>query len=213
MAKTTCKNCGHKNPSSAAVCTKCGSFLFDEPVQTPSQTTQVAPAQNTDEPEVIETEATPYQGRIDTIKVAAGNSTQWISMIVGFALFAVFLVLSYTITLPSYSIYIFLVMIFVLPSLMRRSSMGVKFTPGGFSFPKTGNEEFFQFSSIDSVRIGMYDRSQQTLTLNFKDEHVPVKVDFRSIMVFRSFITALSRRRITIVPYGQQNTGTASAAQ
>ena len=51
MAKVVCKNCGHKNPSSAAVCENCGSFMFEDPKPAGSGIAPSAPQNIEQEPQ------------------------------------------------------------------------------------------------------------------------------------------------------------------
>lgn len=213
MAKIVCKNCGQKNPSYAAACSNCGNFLVDEPTggsstpareiheeNAPESIEQTVATQTTDEEEEEpEQETTTYTGRAETISVTSGNSRQYLSMIVGFAIFGAFIVLYYIVkNIPDYSLFIFMVLIFVVPTYIRRGASGVKFSAGGFSFPKTDNEEMFAYTDIENVKVGKYDKYDQSLTLFFKENHAPVKVNFRSFMAFRSLIVALNRRRVPI---------------
>lgn len=209
MAKVVCKNCGTKNPSSAVSCSNCGSFLVDDVSRTKSQ------PQSYTQPDVSEieenqqestestpenVEARPYDGPVETVKVPGGNSTQWLSMAVTFGILGVFLALEYLgFPLPSYSIYIFLVLIFIIPSLLRRVGTSVKFNQMGFSIPDRPELEPVQFDNIMNAKLGMYSRYEQSVTLYFKGSEPALKLDFNSMTNFRSLIMMLNRRRIPIV--------------
>lgn len=208
MAKVVCKNCGHKNPMSASVCTNCGNFLFEEPVSSPtvSAPPQVtAPSgyeeqqdQSGQEEPVQETSS--YTGPSESITVKTGSGSQALSTMGGFGVLAVILGLEYTniIVLPSYAFWGFLLLIFVLPSVTRRYGSGVRFTTYGFSFPKAENKETFAYDNIETVVLDRYTRNDQAITLKFKQDHNPVQVDFNSIMTFNTLIRTFNRRRIPI---------------
>lgn len=209
MAKVVCKNCGTKNPSSAASCSNCGSFLVDDAYQKPSQPdtftqppapveTEEAGGQDTQSAEPVETK--PYEGPVETVKVPGGNSVQWISMVSTVGILAVFLGMEYLkVPLPSYSIYIFLVLIFVVPTLIRRTSTPIKFSPVGFTIPNTPEVPPVSYENIMNVRLGAYSRYEQSVTLFFKDSEKPLKLNFNSMVNFRSLIVTLNRRRVPIV--------------
>ncbi len=211
MAKVVCNNCGHKNPSSAASCAKCGSFLVDDVPQTNEQPVMGVQTEESEQPQMESehnqenVEARPYEGRVETVKVPGGNSSQWIGMVSGFAVLGAFLVLEYLgIPLPSYSIYIFLVLIFILPSLLRRSTSVIKFNQAGFSIPSKPELNPVSFENIMDAKLGAYTRYEQTVTLYFKNSDPALKLDFTSMMNFRSFIVMLNKRRIPIL---RENSG------
>lgn len=216
MAKIVCKNCGQKNPSSAAACSNCGNFLIDEPMQAAKAPVQAIQEENLpqDSPsEQVnqEVETRPYEGRVETINISGGKSSQWLGMGSGFAILAVFIGLEYSgVSLPSYSTYAFLALIFVLPSLLRRFTQAIKFNSTGFTIPKSNPPASFEFENIMNVKLGPYDRRDQSLTIYFKEEIPAVRMDFSSMFNFRNFVMMLSKRRIPIVP---QNSPTEDAGQ
>lgn len=209
MAKIVCKNCGTKNQSSAAVCSNCGNFLFDEPVQTPQAVTESIQEENTPQSEVtsnVAAEATEQEtrtytptGNEETILVKGGNSAQWIGMASAFGILAVFLGLTYVgFSLPTYTTYIFIVLIFVLPSALRKLSTSVKFTGTGFMIPGENQNVNFNFEDIMNVTLGQYNRGSQSLTLFFKGEQPAVTLDFHSFNNYRTLVMMFNRRRIPV---------------
>lgn len=210
MAKVVCNNCGHKNPSSAASCSNCGSFLVDDvpknnyqPVSNDQPEEQVqdsSPSAMESGTELETVETQPYNGPVETVKVPGGNSSQWLGMLSGFAVLGAFLVMQYMgVPLPSYSIYIFLALIFVLPTLLRRSTSSIRYNPAGFSIPDKPELAPVSYENIMDAKLGLYSRYEQSVTLHFKNSDPALKMDFTSMMNFRTFIVSLNRRRIPLL--------------
>ena len=209
MAKVVCKNCGHKNPSSAAVCENCGNFMFEDnqpaaPVA--SQTVQ----ENVQEPEVQETvpanvaesvqQTVPERAPV-TIKVSGGAATQQLSTLSGFAILAVFFVLEYMGFLQNiYYFFVFLVLIFVVPSLLRRIGSVIQFIGPDFKFRKSGNNETYPLMDVENIQINQYNRMDQIMTIHFRENRAPLQVEFNSMMTFGTVVTAFRRRRIPVLP-------------
>ena len=219
MAKTVCKNCGHKNPSSASVCENCGNFLFEEPKPVSSGVSQTAPVVE-QETQMQETEPGNMQAQPEnttsqqapvTIKVSGGGILQQLSTLSGFAILGVFFVMEYMgFLLDAYYFVIFLALIFAVPTLLRKVGSVITFSGLNFSFRNSGSADMYPLTEVDNVKIDQYNRVDQTMTINFRDSRPPLQVEFNSIMAFRSVIVAFSRRRIPIIPAGPtSNTGNA----
>lgn len=215
MAKTVCKNCGHKNPASAAVCENCGSFMFEEPKQPSQQASTQAPPDYTQDEQEPEQETTPASQYYDdssssqqepvTIKVSGGGAAQQFSTLSGFIILGAFFVLEYMgLLLNFYYFFVFLVLIFAVPTLIRRTTSVIRFNGYNFNFRNASVPESYPVSDIENVKIGQYDRMDQSLTINFKEGKTPLRVEFNSIMAFRSVVVAFSRRRIPIIPANAQ---------
>lgn len=205
MAKTVCKNCGHKNPASAAVCSNCGNFLFEEPAQPQVQATDTSreevPQQEDESPATVTPDVVEPQvtGREETILVKGGNMSQWIGMVSAIGILLAFMVIQYSgYTLPAYSIYVFLALIFLLPSALRKLGSTIKYTQTYFVVASDNRNVTFQYEDIMNVRLGQYGRASQSLTLFFKDDKPAVILDFHSFTNFRSLVMMLTRRRIPV---------------
>ena len=222
MAKVVCKNCGHKNPSSAAVCANCGSFMFEEPKPAGSGST-ASVAQNTvQEPqqEVEPPNFTPQpvdqspQRAPETIRIAGSGILQQMSTLVGFLILGVFFVLEYMgYLLNFYYFIIFFVLIIAVPTLMRMATSVIKFTGPNFSFRGSSSQESYSITDVENVTIDQYNRQDQTITINFKVNRPPLQVEFTSIAAFRTVIVAFSRRRIVVIPPSRTQNNPDSGSQ
>lgn len=205
MAKTVCKSCGHKNPASAAVCSNCGNFLFEEPEQPRQTVAETVQEDNTQQetespeavtPEIVQPKET---GSEETILVKGGNSSQWIGMASAFGILMIFVVIQYLgYSLPSYYIYVFLALIFLLPSALRKLGTSVKFTQQDFFIPGETKNVTIEYDDIMSVKIGPYSRASQSLTIFFKNDKPGIILDFHSFTNFRTVVMMLNRRRIPV---------------
>ena len=221
MAKVVCKNCGHKNPSSASVCANCGNFLFEDPKPVSSGLSQQA-TPNVEEPQMQETapgnlpaqpENSSYSQTPVTIKVSGGGILQQLSTLSGFAILGIFFALEYLgLLLDFYYFIIFLVLIFAVPTLLRKVGSVVTFSSYGFTFRNSGNAEPYPLAEVENIKIDHYNRMDQAMTINFRDSRPPLQVEFNSIMAFRTVITAFIRRRIPIIPAGPQSNNSGTGA-
>ena len=211
VAKIVCKKCGHKNPASAVSCSNCGSFLVPETGVNISADSTVATAPTFPKFRVSEQEPAQSSSQsgstTEAIEVMSSNSAQTLALLIALVVFVIFIYFEYTISLPWYYFYFFLVLIFLIPTVLRRSASGVRFTNTGFYFPKSTSQEIFPYGSISYLRIGDYDRVQQSLTLNFNEQRPPVRVEFRSMSMFRLFLGMMNRRRILILNKDQPAPG------
>lgn len=207
MAKVVCKNCGHKNPSSAASCSNCGSFLYDNSPQSSPQpdnnfqpVDMQQPAVQDEQPAGETVEAKPYDGPVETVKIAGGNTTQWLGMISSFLVLMVFFGLEFAgVSMPTYTIYVFIALIFLLPAILRTSNRSIRYSSMGFSIPDKPEIAPVDYSNIMNATLGPYTRYEQSVTLFFKNSDPALKMVFNSLMNFRTFIVAMSRRRIPIM--------------
>lgn len=209
MAKVICKNCGHKNPSSAAVCENCGSFMFEEPEPVGAGgTAPVAQSTTQEPPQAVEPQNYPSQPfdqspqqAADTIRIAGSGLFQQLSTLVGFLILGVFFILEYMgYLLNFYYFIIFFVLIIAVPTLMRMATSVIKFSGPNFSFRGSSSQQSYSITDVENVTIDQYNRQDQTITINFKVNRPPLQVEFSSIAAFRSVIVAFSRRRIVVIP-------------
>ena len=209
MAKVVCKNCGHKNPSSAAVCENCGNFLFEdnrtaEPkLAEPTTEIDQEPAiQETTTTNVAEPEQTVYPEKTPvTIRINGGGAAQQLSTLSGFAILAAFFALEYLgILRDYYYFFVFLVLIFAVPTLLRRVGSVVQFYGPDFRFKNAENNESYPLMDVENIQINQYNRMDQILTIHFRENKTPLQVEFNSMLTFGSVITAFRRRRIPVIP-------------
>ena len=222
MAKVVCKNCGHKNPSSAAVCENCGSFMFEEPKPATSANAPSAPQNVEPEPQQVgEQQSAPAgpfetsnQPAPETITVNGKGILQQLSTVIGFAILAIFFVLEYQGYLLSiYYFVIFLVLIIAVPTLLRMAASVIRFNGPNFSFRTSSSPGSYPLSDVENITIDRYNRQDQTMTINFKVNRPPLQVEFNSIMAFRSVIVAFSRRRIVVIPPSRTQNSSSSGNQ
>lgn len=209
MAKVVCKNCGHKNPSSASVCENCGNFMFDEPQPVAPTITQNAPS-NIQEQAVQDAAVTSpttqdtgfaSQQQPVAIKVSGSGALQQLSTLSGFIILGLFFLFEFMgYLLNFYYFLVFLVLIFVVPTLLRRAGSIVRFMGPDFAFRNSGSAESYPLMDVENIKINQYNRMDQMLTINFRENRPPLQVEFNSIMAFRSVVVAFSRRRIPIIP-------------
>ena len=208
MVKVVCKNCGHKNPSSAAVCENCGSFMFEEPkpagsgsVSSVPQSTEQEPQQETEPQYPSQSVDQPPQQTPETIRITGSGVLQQLSTLVGFLILGVFFVLEYMgYLLNMYYFVIFFVLIIAVPSLMRMATSVVKFNGPNFAFRDSPSSGSFEITDVENITIDQYNKQDQTMTINFKTNHPPLQVEFNSIATFRSVIVTFTRRRIVVIP-------------
>ena len=221
MAKVVCKNCGHKNPSSAAVCENCGSFMFEDPKPAVSGTAPSAPQNIEQEPQQVTVpdnsppqpvDQAPRQAP-ETIRVTGSGILQQMSTFVGFLILGVFFILEYNGYLSNmYYFLIFFVLILAVPTLMRTATSVVKFNGPNFTFRGSANSGSYDIKDVENITIDQYNKQDQTMTINFKTNQPPLQVEFNSVTTFRSAIVAFTRRRIVVIPMSrtQNSPGTGS---
>ncbi len=214
MAKVVCKNCGHKNPSSAAVCANCGNFLFEdnrpaapEMSQTDQESVPEPEIQETDSANVVEpVQPTGPERTPVNIKINGGGALQQLSTLSGFVILAIFFGLEYSGYLGSYYyFFIFLVLIFAVPSLLRRFGSVIRFVGPDFTFRNTGSNETYPLMDVENIQINQYTRMDQIMTIHFRENRNPLQVEFNSMMTFGAVVTAFRRRRVPILPVNAQS--------
>ena len=221
MAKVVCKNCGHKNPSSAAVCENCGSFMFEDPKPAVSGSAPSAPQNIEQEPQqATEPDSYPSQSvdqspkqAPETIRVTGSGVLQQMSTFVGFIILGVFFILEYNGYLSNmYYFLIFFVLILAVPTLMRTATSVVKFNGPNFTFRGSPNSGSYDIKDVENITIDQYNKQDQTMTINFKTNQPPLQVEFNSVTTFRSAIVSFTRRRIVVIPMSrtQNSPGTGS---
>lgn len=185
--------------------------MFDDPKPATQAVNQPAPDDNQEQPEEVETEVQPAQMQDEsnsgygarapeTIKVSGGGLAQQMSTFSGFIILGIFLVLEFLgFLLNFYYFLLFLVLIFVVPTAIRRSTSVIQFTGQDFLFKHTGSADTYPLMDIENVKIDHYNRMDQTLTINFREGRPPLQVEFNSFVAFRSVLTAFNRRRIPIL--------------
>ena len=176
MAKVVCKNCGHKNPSSAAVCENCGSFMFEDPKPAGSGSAPSAPQNIEQEAEQATVPENSLPQPVDqaprqapeTIRVAGSGILQQMSTFVGFIILGVFFILEYNGYLSNmYYFLIFFVLILAVPTLMRTATSVVKFNGQNFTFRGSANSGSYDIKDVENITIDQYNK-QNVLNDNCK---------------------------------------------
>lgn len=197
MATIVCSNCGYKNKASTMICTNCGNLLSEsQPVFTNPESVP-APVSNIQNERTNEPSSPQTGGTMINISSRKGI-IRWIPQIISAIVLVIFIVLEYLGQLPYYSFYVFLIIIFILPSLMRGIGTGIKFSAYGFRVEQGSTNDRFNYSDIENAKIDNSMPGLSSMTLSFSNNHSPVTMNFDSVGTFRMLIMQLRRRRIPV---------------
>lgn len=207
MPSKICPNCGHKNKASESICTKCGNFL-DETTQPVAQTVEqpepMAPEPQKEEeaaagvrkPDETSSGSVPV-GSTYTIK-SGGDFLRYLPILISAIILAIYILLDLYVIQSIYLFFVFLLLIFLVPGMVRNRSSPVKFFTGGFRIPSNGTSEDFYFRDIDSAEVVNPSPGTQMVTLSMGHGEKRVTLDFDRVYPLRLFLTQLNRRRIPI---------------
>lgn len=201
MPSKVCPNCGHKNKASESICTQCGNFLDDVkpaspmPADAPVQQPKEATPDNVPEPDEVRT--TRSVGKTITIR-SGSEFYRYVPIIFSAVILVIYIVLDIFVIQSIYLFFVFLLLIFVIPSLARNWFSPVKMFTGGFRVPSDGNYESFYFREIDSAEVVNPTPGVQMVTLSLNQGEQQVTLDFEKIYPLRMLLTQLNRRKIPI---------------
>ncbi len=207
MPSKICSNCGYKNKASESICAQCGNFLDS----TSQQTTTPAEIKTPEAFEPKETAGTGKEGSAEeeqvpgsspvgstyTIK-SGGDIIRYLPIIVSAVILVIYILLDLYVIQSLYLFFVFLLLIFIIPGLVRNWFSPVKFFTGGFRIPANGSSQDFYFRDIDSAEVVNPSPGIQMVTLSMGKGDRKVTLDFDRIYPLRLFLNQLNRRRIPI---------------
>ena len=202
MAKTTCPKCGHKNKSKEKICANCGFYIGQEqiapPLQSSSNTAVTgAPAHSQDSYSVSTGGSSVIEVRDTTgtiVKVAMGAA-----YVVVFGLLA----LVYLINLNPFYVLPLIIATWGISPILRRRFSGVSFTQTGFTIKGKNMSREFNYDSIVSGEVLNTVKGRRLLQLSLKNVQQPVTLEVFSFNTFRTLLTQMTRRGISITAENQ----------